>query len=194
MITQPYEIVFFTYWHTGSGLSGGADLNATVIKNESLLPYIPGKTLKGLLRDAATSLNELNPQLVSQSFIEEVFGKENKETYLNTGCYFSDAQLAPALAKKIVDEKLQSFLYDRLASTAIDENGQAKDHSLRHIEATIPLKLYAFIEDFPSNPEHDLALKSSFQWIKQLGLNRTRGLGRCQFSTPNVSKGEKNLS
>lgn len=42
------KIEFFSPWHCGSGLSAGADADSLVIKDTNGLPYIPGKTIKGL--------------------------------------------------------------------------------------------------------------------------------------------------
>ena len=46
------KIEFFSPWHCGSGLSAGADADSLVIKDTNGLPYIPGKTIKGLIREA----------------------------------------------------------------------------------------------------------------------------------------------
>ncbi|MDE6805090.1 MAG: hypothetical protein K2J29_10705, partial [Muribaculaceae bacterium] len=47
-----YRIEFFSDWHCGSGLSAGADVDALVIKDDCGLPFVPGKTVKGLVREA----------------------------------------------------------------------------------------------------------------------------------------------
>lgn len=192
-----YTIQFFSYWHASSGLAGGSDVNLTVIKDKHGLPYLPGKTLRGLLRDAALSLYELGDEAVSTEFLKRVFGW-NDATYPRAGgvysCYFTSAYLGDALRHQMVATKsdpeetatekaeLRRLLYDRLASTAIDEHGQARDNTLRQIEASIPLILYAQIEDFPDEePAYLHAMQRCMSWVKHLGLNRSRGLGRCQF-------------
>ena len=45
-----YSIEFFSYWHCGSGLAAGADVDELAIKDGDGLPYVPGRTVKGLLR------------------------------------------------------------------------------------------------------------------------------------------------
>lgn len=45
-------IRFFSQWHCGSGTSAGADVDELVVKDKNGMPYIPGKTLKGLIREA----------------------------------------------------------------------------------------------------------------------------------------------
>ncbi len=43
------KIEFFSPWHCGSGPSAGADADSLVIKDINGLPFIPGKTIKGLI-------------------------------------------------------------------------------------------------------------------------------------------------
>ena len=51
-----YEVEFYSIWHCGSGLAGGASKDATVLKDINNLPYIPGKTIKGLVREALENI------------------------------------------------------------------------------------------------------------------------------------------
>ena len=52
-MTINYELKFFDYWHVSSGLSGGAALDSYAVKNSAGLPYVPGKTINGVVRAAA---------------------------------------------------------------------------------------------------------------------------------------------
>lgn len=74
-----YSIEFNTYWHIGSGLSGGVEVDSLVLKDNDTdaLPYIPGKTLKGLLREAAEVLKELNTE-IDDVFLSDFLEKEPK--------------------------------------------------------------------------------------------------------------------
>lgn len=184
-----YKIDFFDFWHTGSGLAGSTYADSLVIKNENSLPIIPGKTLKGLLREAAQELHKLDENLVTKHFINTIFGVQpeknnNRNPTANEGlCFFSNATLSKNLSDKLesnFEQKQQ--LYQVLSSTAIDSNGQAKEGSLRQLEVTIPLSLYAQIVDFPNDAASKNQLEHCLNWIKQLGLNRNRGLGRCHLS------------
>lgn len=179
-----YQIEFFNYWHSGSGLSGATYADNIVNKTNDNLPYIPGKTLKGLLRDAAMKINEIDPELVSQDFIIKVFGRDSAEkdtTREDEGLsFFTNAYLSENLSKNIIRENLSENLYSVLSSTQIDGVGQAAEGSLRQLEVTIPLTVYAKIENFPEGLEEQLTY--CFGWIKQIGQNRNRGLGKCKFS------------
>jgi CRISPR/Cas system CSM-associated protein Csm3 (group 7 of RAMP superfamily) len=193
-MTITYKIDFFDFWHAGSGLAGSTYADSLVIKNENGLPIIPGKTLKGLIREAAQALHELDPNLVTSNFIDKNFGiqpKKNNDDIIddrnadaNEGlCFFTNATLSKYLSDALVKDAAQrKELYQVLSSTAIDGDGQAKEGSLRQLEVTIPLGLYAQIFDFPDDNASKIQLEYCLKWIKELGLNRNRGLGRCQLS------------
>lgn len=179
-MTLKYSIQFFDYWHLSSGLSGGAKLDSSVIKDQNDLPYVSGKTIKGSLREIA--------QQIDCQFTNECFGGSSDEKdrcydknqkNISGICYFSNAILDEKLAKQIVAHKLQDNLYDTIASTKIDDRGVAYDKSLREVEVVIPLRLYGEISDIPDEYREDMqrALKA----MKRMGLSRARGLGRCQF-------------
>jgi len=72
-----YKIEFFTDWHCGSGLSSGADLDLLVIKDKDKLPFIPGKTIKGLVREAVEEIHGFQPSDID---LKKVFGIEENET------------------------------------------------------------------------------------------------------------------
>lgn len=175
-MTLTYTIRFLDYWHLSSGLSAGARLDSTVVKDSDGLPYAPGKTLKGLFREMAEFHED-------KEFISKCFGTEGT----NQGvCYFSNAVLNPHEAKEIIAHKLQNHLYDVIASTKIGEKnnpketeGIAVDNSLREIEVVVPLTLYGTIQNIPN--EYTTTMQQSIEMLKRMGLNRTRGLGRCEI-------------
>jgi CRISPR/Cas system CSM-associated protein Csm3 (group 7 of RAMP superfamily) len=183
-----YKIEFFDYWHVSSGLSSSTYADIVVNKTHEGLPFIPGKTLKGLLREAAEVIHGLNPRLVNKDFIQNVFGevptKEQNDqecATLEAQCFFGSAYLSSYLEKTLTEDD-KPFLYNVLASTKIDSKGLAAEGTLRQLEVTIPLTLYSRIEGFPEGTDYEDQLRHCFNWIKRLGLNRSRGLGRCQFS------------
>jgi len=181
MKTIKYKIEFLSDWHTGSGLSAGADLDLLVIKDKNNLPFIPGKTIKGLLKDAALTLNELNA--VNDQFVTEIFGKSasSKNFSIAGQGIFSNVTLEKDFQEKIIADKATKFLYRKISSTAIDKQGQAVEHSLRRLEVTIPLTLYGEIMlKTEKNYKDDLV--KCMKMVKRLGGERNRGLGRCKIS------------
>jgi CRISPR/Cas system CSM-associated protein Csm3 (group 7 of RAMP superfamily) len=181
---QNYKIEFLTYWHVGSGLSGGANADTLVLKNSDGFPFIPGKTIKGLFRHAALEIRSLNPKMISQEFLDGVFGTSDSEIIADNR-FFSDLVLSKSFVDQLVSNSdfKQDSIFEIISSTRIDENGQAEDGSLRQMEVTVPLTLFGSIHHFKKDHENELNLCA--KWIKQLGLNRTRGLGKCVISLIN---------
>ena len=172
-----YEIEFFSGWHCGSGLSAGADVDALVIKDKNGLPFIPGKTIKGLLREAVEEYAAVT-KCVDADKIKEVFGYFVDSNDLGKGsAFFTNAELANEEQNSIVRNHNKELLYKRLSATAIGENGIAKNHSLRRIEVVVPCKLYGYIHHVPEDFED--VIEKSLGLIKRLGSWRNRGLGRC---------------
>ncbi|MDK9694137.1 MAG: RAMP superfamily CRISPR-associated protein [Sulfurimonas sp.] len=170
-MTLKYQLKFYDYWHISSGLSAGAKLDSTVIKDDNGLPYVAGKIIKGLSREMAELLEN------SDNFIKECFGGEGVDM---GRCYFSNATLDDTTAKQIKDNDLQENLYDIIASTKIDEKtGIAVDNSLREIEVVVPLTLVGEVRDI--SDEYKEKMTQALKMIKRMGLNRNRGLGRCEF-------------
>jgi len=175
MNTIKYEIEFFSNWHCGSGLAAGADVDALVIKDSQGLPYVPGRTLKGLLREAASVLSE------NQEAVDKTFGiSGDKDGHITGASYFGNATLPSAERQYILEQSLASHLYQTFSSTRIDENGIAKDNSLRKIETVVPCKLEGEILNVPNGAEQ--MLEDAMHYIKRMGTGRNRGYGRCKIS------------
>lgn len=194
-----YKIEFHTYWHCGSGLAAGADLDSLVVKDSNSLPYVPGKTIKGLVSEAVVEIRGFQDNKIDAAFKKD-FGyfdgkkidsttKDDKtiEDNMQRGdAFFTNAELSEKEKNAIVSNKAQSYLYTSIASTALDEKGVAKDHSLRSMQVTVPCTLYGEIQNI-SDEMYD-EIKNALSYIKRLGQNRNRGLGRC---TIQAEGGEK---
>lgn len=174
-----YKIEFFSYWHCGSGLAAGADVDALVVKDVDGLPYVPGKTIKGLLREAADELNE-NSVLVNRIFgLSGEVDLSEKDRKRIGESFFSNATLPEGQA--IVASGLTQHLYQTFSSTAIDEKtGIAKDNTLRRIETVVPCTLEGEIINIPEGGSS--LLEKAMQLIKRMGSGRNRGYGRCKIS------------
>ena len=178
-MTINYELKFFDYWHVSSGLSGGAALDSYVVKDSAGFPYVPGKTIKGLVREAAELFWD-------QGDIDKCFGSRGSEGEQNENddttqaqCYFSSATIDEKIAAEITSNNLQRNLFEIISATKIDDNGIAVDNSLRDIEVVLPMSLKGEIRNV--NDEIAQNLKRALEMIKRMGLNRNRGLGRCEF-------------
>ena len=191
-----YKIEFHNDWHCGSGLSAGADVDLLVIKDKQKLPFVPGKTMKGLVKEAMIDILTFKKNNQKDTIIEKLLGKANekhadiKEEIESTkeeaesikqGClFFTNAELDEATANLILEEETTEFLYRDIASTAINDKGVAMKHSLRKLQVTIPCTLFGIIKNTPA--ENVELIEQSLKYIKRLGQNRNRGLGRCDIT------------
>ncbi|RMH63951.1 MAG: CRISPR-associated protein [Calditrichaeota bacterium] len=180
-----YKIEIFEDWHAGSGLSAGADVDLLVIKDADNFPFIPGKTLKGLLKNGAMDLADagvLDYESIHGLFGEDAQASDNRreEHHSRQGkFYFSNAELTRNVKQKLRNKT--HILYRKISSTAIEQEGQAREKSLRRIEMAVPLVLFAKI-DHVENKEQLEILEKCMKMVKRLGSWRNRGYGRCAFS------------
>lgn len=199
MSTQiKYTIEFHSEWHCGSGLSAGADLDALVIKDKDNLPYVPGKTLKGLIREGVETIlslqgvcerdsqDKIETEFPLLNQVEDIFGQYNeKNKEMKAGkAFFANAELSEKVKKAVKVMHSVNYLYNTVSATKIDAKGVAVEHSLRSIETVIPCSVEGEIiildDSLMSDDIFDL-LKQGMQFVKRLGVNRNRGLGRCTF-------------
>ncbi len=177
MTTITCKISFFSDWHAGSGMSAGTDLDALVLKDMDHFPYIPGKTLKGLLKDSAITLAAFSGSREWTDFIDACFGIEGTR---QGDCHFSNAEMTIKLKKAIKENDMSSLLYRKISSTAIDESGVAMNKTLRKIQTTIPASLFFSISGVKD--VHMDKIRDCLAFTRRMGLGRNRGLGRCRFT------------
>lgn len=188
-----YIIKFYSNWHCGSGLAAGADVDALVVKDRNGLPYVPGKTIKGLVREALQDIYDLqgkNTSVLTTMLGYETDNSEDSDNPEQThNCsiemqqgvsFFTNAELCKSEADAIIAANASKFLYNPVASTAVDPvTGIAKSHSLRRMQATVPCELHGSIYDVPKDLIEDT--KNALRYIKRIGQSRNRGYGRCDI-------------
>ncbi len=179
-MTIKYKIEFHSDWHCGSGLAAGADVDALVIKDKNNMPYVPGKTIKGLVREAIEEIRHLQSNN-DVSDIDVAFGFfKDKEKMGRGNLFFTNAELPVEEYHAIVSNKASHFLFRSISNTAIGNNGIAKDNSLRKTQVVVPCTLHGEILNIPDTLVSEL--ETSFGFIKRLGQMRNRGYGRCTIS------------
>lgn len=192
MGTLKYKITFLSYWAVGSGKGGGLGVDSTVLKEEGL-PIIPGKTLKGLWREALGEMGIANLiELLGHTPKEKDNNKEKGEKIeidnnINnkTGSLrFDTARLNKNLRVPLISNTaIAKELFHNKASTALEDGKQAKEHSLRKVEVCIPLVLEAEISNI--DDKNKVVLLKAMKGIKLIGEKRYRGLGRCKLEILN---------
>jgi CRISPR/Cas system CSM-associated protein Csm3 (group 7 of RAMP superfamily) len=147
------------------------------------MPYVPGKTVKGLFREAVDNYCQWSNAIYdTNASFGWLVKHENDTVPRKEGTlFFSNATLFSEEYQTIVSHHAQSFLFRHVASTKIDEEGITKEHSLRQIEVTVPCALKGIIMGAEDSQTLELLQKGA-RLIKRMGLNRNRGLGRCKFT------------
>lgn len=180
------------YWAVGSGKGGGTEVDSRIDRDSDGLPYVPGKMLKGLIKDACFRLHSAGNK--KYDFVDEIFGKTLVTEGLNRTStepgkiFISDARLPVNLRVALSKEENLSArdnITRNIYATAIDENGTAKNKSLRGYEVAVPMKLVA---DFESdcNKETFDCIKDACKLVYALGAHKTRGLGEVKISFTDV--------
>ena len=173
-------------------------MDALVVKDRNGLPYVPGKTIKGLVREALQDIYTFQGKDLAS--LTELLGIENDNPDdrgtadnwtsggMKQGCaFFTNATLPEAETETIRKSHAAHLLYRSIASTAIAPDGVADDHSLRKTQVTIPCTLEGEILNVPDALADDTC--RALRYIKRLGQNRSRGYGRCDIKPEIIKKG-----
>ena len=174
------------FWHASAGHGAGRFLDASVQRTPAGLPVLPGRTVKGLMRDAVHQCDQFGH--LPDGITAELFGSELGTDRFKTEpglLQFGNAELPEGwevYAQTEEGQKILSGFFDDIASTAIGEDGQAEEGSLRRIEVAIPLQLHATWRstDPKATDEARRALQKACGLVRRLGVSRTRGLGRAR--------------
>jgi len=183
------RIELFDYWHAGSGTGRGPALDGEVGKTPAGLPFLPGRTLRGLLREGVQSAEDCGD--VEKGTTERLFGTwadraaaERRDGLLRVG----DARLPDALEAWVAQEgpDLAATLFRELAATAM-EDGVAKAESLRVREVAIPVVMHADVHAVGGTSDFAADLARGLPYIRGLGTSRRRGLGRVAITVEEKS-------
>lgn len=173
------------YWAVGSGKGGGNEVDNRIDRDADGIPYVPGKMLKGLIKDACARLNQAGNS--AYSFVDDIFGStEENEGYNRSSTqsgkiYISDARLSPALRAALLEDKnvaAKDNITRNIYSTAINEkNGAADKGSLRGYEVAVPMELHASLECDCDKAVFDCIKTAASKLVYAVGSHKSRGLG-----------------
>ncbi len=190
MVTLDMTITLTSFWGVGSGRGQGKAVDSLVCKDQDNLPIIPGKSLKGLFRNAVQELKHYNHYKdLTESSIAELFGSEGDKSDCGTKYLrFNNAELNEKQKKwlKYHGKELINELYQTICSVKLNQEELAEQKQLRSIEVCVPLVLKSRI--IVLNNEIAEIIKQAAPLIKELGLRRNRGYGRCSITLSEPEK------
>lgn len=205
------NIRFLSDWHVGSGLEQPGGPDQLVQRDTDGLPYIPAKTLTGVLRDAAeqaASALDSRPGGRWHQWVLWLFGDQPTRKEILNGLAPRPAALSVRPARLVeglrqilgddpglneLQRRMRQELRDSLAfekaGVRIGDSGGADDGSLRQIEmirggVQLTSSVSLDLEGL-SDAERNLALglfSLSSATVARLGGKRRRGAGRVQLT------------
>lgn len=192
---------------TASGEGFGAIIDTDIVFDETGLPYIPAKRIKGCLRDSALEVEEMftSSKISFPLNINKIFGDTGKKT--SAQVYISNLYIKDyAKNKEWLNYFLESDKYKAVLSkdrilgtftqirkqTAIGDKGVAKEHSLR--TARVINKGICFFGDIKTaNKDDDIinTLILACLNFRHMGTMRNKGFGEIKCSLHDKKTGSE---
>ncbi|MBQ7607139.1 MAG: hypothetical protein IJU76_04130 [Desulfovibrionaceae bacterium] len=196
------DLMFLSDWHISQGIGDGFRADAVLVRDADGFPYVPGRALKGAMREGASRLGLCRDDL--QRAEDYFFGTrfDTLESNKQGRIRLSQAKLPQSF--KVALDYVESAQDIRLADketfindltilrsqTALTPEGLTKKGSLRTTECGIPgIPFEASLTiDAQGIPESWLAayMASVCRAVRSIGGNRSRGFGRCTLSIRSI--------
>ena len=192
------SLQFHSWWRTTSGHASGDQLDDVIQRSSDGLPWLPGRTIKGLLRDAAFQLAEFGRH--DYRDVQRLFGTKVTDvlaTHLHVEARYltEDSTLrfdslemacpwvnwSRSIESDRDAEAIKSALFDTRAMTAIDAVGVAQTGSLRKVEVAAPVALSGDVWAVGESQNAIAIIGDAAKFVKSLGAGRNRGFGRAQM-------------
>ena len=180
MLSAQLSISFDSEWLIAGGDSTLGTADMAPIRDADGFPTIPGRTLRGLLREAVALVDDCEPRTAHAS---RLFGtRKGKDGEAGDGTMrIGNALVTEALAKTCTSNADCADLFATVRRTALETGTRtAKPNSLREMEVAIAgLELIAELD---CESEADLeVIAFAAGLVRSLGHSRSRGLGRCRM-------------
>lgn len=144
---------FRSWWLSGTGGGRGRLLDAACCRDADGLPAMPMTQVKGALRETAARLAAAGCAEWSGEKVARLFGgraEDDGRSSAGAVAFLGDARLPEADRAGLVGDaaarERRGMLYRRIAATAVDERGMARDRTLRYVEAAAPVTLEGRLE------------------------------------------------
>lgn len=176
----------------GSGMGNSALIDTDCVFDAYGFPVIPGKRLKGCLRETAQKLLMMGYQEARDRQVEALFGDAQSEGSLLIG----NAQIEGVQALKqqidhyksgearektflLMPDAVREYYTCLHTRTAIGEDGVAKDRSLRTVRTVRKGNVFECDISFPA--EDEALVRTCAKALRHIGTNRNRGFGHVHM-------------
>lgn len=184
------KIEFQSDWHIGSGVGIPGSVDRQVLRDSRGIPYIPGKTLTGIIRDAAEFIAQVRGggfgNLPSKLFGNqpETHGGAENEKAEKAKIGISSAELPKSVRDCIVANDLTSALFYVQPGIKIDTDTGCteKDHLFSIEKVRRECVLFAEVTFFQELSDNEAKLlDDAIKAVRHIGGKRRRGAGLCRL-------------
>ena len=180
---------------SGEGFAGVVDIDVNYDSHG--LPYIPGKRLKGCLRECGLDIVSVYEDEYADIFYS-IFGKtgESAPSSINIGNGFLEGYEEKIEKIKNSHRSEIAEAYTSTRTRTRMENGKAAHNSLRTIRTLNKGQVYEFSVSLAHEDEKTLSfLKKCVMTLRSMGINRSRGLGevKCDLVPVVMESGQANV-
>ena len=187
------QVSMLSDWHVGTGASGEGKIDRSIARDEEGLPFLPAKTINGVIRDACEELlNWLghDSDYELDNWATFIFGRANHSGRIRIRSgRLDDATRSYLSSQEMSRRKRIARHFSTIkAGVSIDPlSGRAKDDHLSFTEVARPMLLTAEVEILEANENVVALVAAACQMVEYVGGKRRRGLGRCEMKllTPN---------
>lgn len=183
-------ITFHSDWHIAASAGGGILADAVLVKDGQKIPYIPGRALKGALREGARLLGKCRGDLAKCENYYFGSGSSDHEVKNAGRIEISRGELPEDIYSLLTECDMttrEDYVRDMTTirmQTAIEKNGVVKPQSLRSMECGIPgITFKATITSYSQAGDawDRQYLASVCAAVKSIGAGKSRGLGQCSI-------------
>lgn len=189
------RVVFESDWHIGSGTSEPGGVDRLVLRDGEGLPFVPAKTLTGIIRDACEELAQgldAGSSSVWSAWVRWLFGgvfPGGEARPSAAAVAIGPARFSPAVRAAIAGEPLLTAATTcTRGSTALDPLTKiARKDTLRVVElgragAALTTRIRC-VGGGPLPNEAAFLLLGAISRVRAIGGMRRRGIGRCRLRT-----------
>lgn len=184
------ELRFLSDFRVGTGQGLAGVLDDTVVKNHAGIPYLPGKTIKGVLRNNCRELSlmtgqtlpdESKPDEDKNSPLARIFGT----AFLPAAFRFPSAYLSnESMYESIRDNITHGEWHNQIeASSGTAKKKHLFSYETASRELSFPFTITETISEGTNPEDIDRALLiATLLFTDHIGGKRKRGRGKCRFS------------
>ena len=176
---------------SGDGFAGVVDTD--VCYDENGVPYIPGKRLKGCLRECGIEILSVDDSRENIDKFNKLFGETGKlipgEMAIGNGYLEGYENIVKSITPDIHRSEIAEIFTSSRTRTKM-EGGKALKGTLRIVRVLNKRDVFEFPVTLDENLEE--FLKMCVKSLRSMGLNRSRGLGEvsCELVDVNAENAE----